>query len=273
MEQSFFDTDQGKMRIPDVIKKYVGKESYIIDRTGMSRSGVLLFADMVLKIQDSTAEAENECLAMRWLEGRLSVPRVLAHERMDGKSYLLMSKAEGKMACDDCFMRDPERLTSILAQALQELWHMDISDCPFDLSLDKKLAAAAYNVKNHLVDTGNVEPDTFGPGAFKDPEELLQWLIEHRPPEELVLSHGDFCLPNIFFNEAGRVSFIDLGRTGIADRWQDISICYRSLLHNYSGKYSGKAYPNYDPMLLFEKLGLAPDWEKIRYYCLLDELF
>lgn len=37
--------------------------------------------------------------------------------------------------------------------------------------------------------------------------------------------------------------------------------------------YGGKAYPGYKPELLFEKLGLVPDWEKIRYYILLDELF
>lgn len=28
-----------------------------------------------------------------------------------------------------------------------------------------------------------------------------------------------------------------------------------------------------NPDRLFEELGMAPDWEKIRYYILLDELF
>ena len=64
-----------------------------------------------------------------------------------------------------------------------------------------------------------------------------------------------------------------MSRCGIADKWQDIALCYRSLLHNFSGKYGGKVYEGFSPELLFEKLGIEPDWEKIRYYILLDELF
>ena len=40
-----------------------------------------------------------------------------------------------------------------------------------------------------------------------------------------------------------------------------------------SKKYGGEEYPEFDPEMLFEKLGFESDWEKIRYYNLLDELF
>ncbi|MBQ5323467.1 MAG: hypothetical protein J6J07_08525, partial [Oscillospiraceae bacterium] len=63
------------------------------------------------------------------------------------------------------------------------------------------------------------------------------------------------------------------GRMGIADRYQDIALCYRSLHHNFSGIYGGKPYSGYDESMLFEALGIKPDFEKIRYYILLDELF
>ena len=33
----------------------------------------------------------------------------------------------------------------------------------------------------------------------------------------------------------------------------------RSLSHNYSGKYHGKVYSDYDDLLLFRELGLEPD--------------
>lgn len=264
--------------IPDSIKRELQNESYEIDNVGMSESSILIFKDKVLKIQEDSDEANHEARAMQWLEGRLSVPKVISHECSGNKSFLLMSRVKGKMACDEAYMNDPQKLTALLARALRELWRIDISDCPLDWSLDRKLEAASFYVKNNLVDVENVEPETFGPDGFESPEALLQWLIAHRPPEELVLSHGDFCLPNIYFDDGGyedgeKFSFIDLGRTGIADRWQDIALCYRSLKHNYDGKYTGRVYPGYDPNLLFEKLGLAPDWEKIRYYILLDELF
>lgn len=47
----------------------------------------------------------------------------------------------------------------------------------------------------------------------------------------------------------------------------------RSLKHNFEGRYGGKAYEDFNPDLLFEKLGIEPDWEKIKWYLLLDELF
>lgn len=259
--------------IPDSIRRKIGDEQYEIDDVGMSESSVLLFSDKVLKIQEDSEEARNEVEAMQWLEGRLSVPKVIEHVCQDGKLYLVMTRVSGKMACDECYMNDLEKLTDLLVRALQELWKVDTCVCPMSWTLDRKLKAAQYSVDNHLVDVENVEPETFGPDGFKDPEELLQWLKMHRPEEELVFSHGDFCLPNIFFEEDGRACFIDLVRTGISDKWQDIALCYRSLKHNFSGKYGGKVYPGYDPDMLFKKLGLEPDWEKIRYYILLDELF
>ena len=57
--------------------------------------------------------------------------------------------------------------------------------------------------------------------------------------------HGDFCLPNIFADDSGLTGLIDLGRAGVADKWQDIAICYRSLSNNYSGKYNGIKYSGY----------------------------
>ena len=261
-----------ELKLPESIKNELKNLTCKVDDIGMSGSGIFLFSDKVLKVQDDSEEAANEVQAMQWLAGRLSVPKVIAYEQEEGKSYLLMTRAAGRMACDKCYMENPEKLTELLAQALQELWRVDISTCPLDWRLDRKLEAARFYVKNNLVDTENVEPETFGPDGFKDPEDLLKWLITHRPTEDLALSHGDFCLPNIYIND-GKFSFIDLGRTGIADKWQDIALCYRSLKHNYAGKYGGEEYPNFDPNTLFEKLGITPDWEKIRYYILLDELF
>ena len=88
-----------------------------------------------------------------------------------------------------------------------------------------------------------------------------------------MLSHGDFCLPNLFIGNGKITGFFDLGRSGIADAYQDIALCYCSLHHNLNGRYGGKLNPNADAAILFDALGIRPDWEKIRYYILLDELF
>lgn len=263
------------MFIPDRIREMIVDEDYKIDDIGMSDSSVLLYGDRVLKVQEQNAEAENEYRMMRYLQEKLPVPRVYAHETAEGKSWLLMSKMEGKMACAPEYMGDQALLCALLADGLKRLWSVDISDCPCDQRLCHKLASARRNVENGLVDLDNVEPDTFGEKGFRDPTALLDWLYENRPEEEPVLSHGDYCLPNLFGIGGRAAGFIDLGKSGIADKWCDIALCYRSLSHNYGGKYKtrGGAYGGYDEGRLFAELGLEPDWEKIRYYILLDELF
>ena len=144
------------------------------------------------------------------------------------------------------------------------LWTVDVSGCPSKRHLDYKLEQASLRVSEGL--QFDHEPDTYGREEFENAEELLLWLKEHRPEEETVFSHGDYCLPNIFAEDNRISGFIDLGRAGTADIWQDIALCVRSLEYN-TGKNEG--YVN----LLFEELGMAPDWDKIRYYVLLDELF
>lgn len=264
------------MLLPKKIRDLVGEEDYAVDQVGMSGSSVFLYGNKVLKVQDNDEEAENEYRMMRYLYGKLPVPTVYAHEIADGKSYLLMGKCVGQMACSHAYMQNPSVLCKLLADGLKKLWAVDISDCPSRQGLAHKLVRAEYQVKNHLVDLENVDPGTFGENGFRDPSELLEWLCQNMPEEELVLSHGDYCLPNLFGIQDKVTGFIDLGKTGIADKWCDIALCYRSLSHNYSGKYregKGGAYPEFDALDLFGELGMEPDWEKIHYYILLDELF
>ena len=47
----------------------------------------------------------------------------------------------------------------------------------------------------------------------------------------------------------------------------------RSLKNNYSGIYDGVNRGNFNADLFFKELDVIPEWDKIRYYILLDELF
>ncbi len=68
--------------------------------------------------------------------------------------------------------------------------------------------------------------------------------------------------------------FIDLGKMGPADRWQDIAIAIRSLDHNFDGRYSdGKRIFDFKPQMLLDAIEIELDEEKYKYYILLDELF
>ena len=258
--------------LPDSIRRLISGKACQTNNIGMSGAQVRVFDDCVLKIDKYSRKNEETVKIMRWLDGRLPVPKVLCYESNTGYQFLLMSRVSGRMACDSYYMERPKELIAGLAEALQ-LWSIDITDCPRIRDLDTELQEAAYRVMNHMVDMDKAEPSTFGKGGFRDPEDLLMWLENNRPVYEPALSHGDLCLPNIFLDQNGVSGLIDLGDTGIGDRWRDIALCCRSLRRNSEGTYGGRVYPGIRPEMLFDALGIDSDPEKLRYYILLDELF
>ena len=267
-------TESEIRQLPENIRKLLGGQSFTGNDVGMSGAEVYMFPEYVLKIQPHTKETENEYEIIKWLKGRIPVPEIVEYGLRDGKSYTLMTRIWGKMLCEEEILLDSERLIRLSAEGIQKLWSVDIRDCPVTFSrLEERLKAARYNVENHLVDLDNVEEDTFGPDGFKDPRELLEWLEANRPEEDLVLTHGDFCLPNLFADQGGICGYIDLGKMGPADRWQDLAILLRSLDHNMSGYYNGKVYGKFETQMLLDALGTEMNEEKNRYYRLLDELF
>ena len=262
-----------QFNFPPKIKQFVVDKPFEIDEIGLSGNQVLIFEDMVLKIEDDVTAMAEQVELLRWLAGKLPVPKVLAYEVADGKGYLLMSKISGEMSCDTYYLEHPDVLLEALACGLKMLWKVDVKECPRRHDLDIQLREARSRVEKDLVDVDDAEPTTFAEGGFESPAHLLEWLEDNRPIEEFVFSHGDYCLPNVFLKEGQLSGFIDLNHAGVADKWQDIALCYRSLKHNFDGTYGGKVYEDFNPDMLFEKLGLEPDWDKIRYYILLDELF
>ena len=261
------------MNIPNEIKEIIGNRSYSIDTIGMSNSQVICFDDMVLKIEKQGEESDNELKMMGRLDNKLPVPKILYSQSEDGINYLLMSKIKGKMACSTELLANPNQLVKLLANGLRMLWEVDISKCPCNNSIDNKLRLAKILVRDNLCDIEDVEPTTYGENGFENPEKLLQWLKENRPNEELVFSHGDYCLPNIFIRDDQVNGFIDLGRSGVADIYQDIALCYRSLQHNFGGKHGRRKPEGFDAAVIFDELKIVPDWNKVKYYILLDELF
>ena len=259
----------------EAIQKAVGAEKYTVDKIGESGSEVRIYEHYVLKIQPKSPETDNEYQIAKLLKGCLPVPSIPVYEIHNGLAYTLMTKAEGKMLCDMDYLKTPELVIDIAARGLKMLWETDVSDCPCSVSrLTNRLKAAEYNVAHGLVDIENTEPETFGKGSFKDPEELLDWLKNNCPPEDIVLTHGDYCLPNIFAKGDRISGFIDLGKAGPADRWQDIAIAIRSLAHNFDGRYfNGKPIFDFKPQMLLDALGVEMNEGKYRYYYLLDELF
>ena len=241
------------MYLPGEIQKIVGNQKYVENHVGMSDSRVLMFPEHVLKIQRHRAETDNEVEVAAYLKGKLPVPEIPVYRVEEGTAYTLMTRVSGMMLCAEEIMGDRDKLLDLTAQGIKMLWSVDIKECPCKVSLlAERLKEARYRVVHGLVDLDNVEPETFGPGGFQDPMEL----------------------PNVFTDGERITGYIDLGKTGPADRWQELAIAIRSLEHNAAGHFvGGKAFFRFETELLLDRLGVEMDEEKNKYYRLLDELF
>lgn len=253
-------------RYPSDLKILLNGMNCEADNIGCSTAGVYRYyndkVSYYLKIQPTFNELKKEHEIMEWLQHKLPVPRKIYFKSYDGLDYLLMTEIEGEMLCSDYHINNPEETVKLLADGIKMLQSISVKNCPFDNSLEVKLTEALYNIENNLVDMSDWEDDN----RFDAPIELLEYLKNNKPKEfTLAFTHGDYCLPNIFSKDNKISGFIDLGRSGIADIYQDIALCVRSLKHNFGADH----YTN----LFFKHLGIQPNWEKIEYYILLDELF
>ncbi len=247
---------------------------FIKDTEGMSPAHVYQLIGrnetLYLKKSDSryhgtTYDVEREKDMMLWLRGKLPIPEVLHFEQHENSNYLLMRAASGEVGYTYYeTRRDPEKIIRIYSEGIQRFQSISIADCPFASDIDTRLNELDYLLKNNLadIDPVNWENDT----PFDNPQAMYAFLKTHQPAEDLVFSHGDFGDSNIFIADDHISGVIDLGRSGKADKWYDIAFCVRSIQHDL-----GNQPQQID--LFFRLLGLEPDWEKIRYFILLDELF
>ncbi len=243
------------------IRSYLEK-AHKTETIGRSDAEILMFDDAVLKIQQTSSCADQEYEMLMWLDGKLPAPRVLAFERENGKNYLLMTRLSGEMACDA--KQNPAAVVRGLARGLKKLWEVDISNCPVMQDIQTKLALAEKRLQN-----GELPAE-----KAADFNTRLQALSENRPHEELVFSHGDYCLPNVFLQADMPVGFLDFGSAGVADKWYDIMMCLWSLAYNFKelGHMSDAEFARMHA-LFFEELGLLPDEKKLLYHEKLDEFF
>lgn len=213
------------------------------------------------RCQGTSYDVGREKDLLLWLQGRLPVPEVLHYEEHDGVRFLLMSAVSGIPAGED---HSPERLARHYAEAVRLLRSVSIVDCPYLYGLDQRLQELDVLLARQLADVERENWEADNP--FADAQTLMTYLHTHRPPEEWGFTHGDLGGDNVFVR-GGRVSgFIDVGRCGIADPWNDIALCVRSLQHTFGGCRK--------PLdLFFNLLEIEPDWDKISYYIWLDELF
>ena len=113
----------------------------------------------------------------------------------NGRDYLLTERLKAVSAADGALLDDPDRLLVLLSGA-RALRDVDLGGCPLPDATGascapqkcRSKAACASRTKPFCQRTGSTPPAS-----------LLGWLETHRPKEHAVFTHGDCCLPNLFF--------------------------------------------------------------------------
>jgi aminoglycoside phosphotransferase len=160
-----------------------------------------------------------------------------------------------------------------LGTFLRRLHASPRDSCPFDRWLAVTVPLARVRVDAGLVDEDDLDAERVGRSAA----ELLDQLLEGRPRAEelelgdLVVCHGDACLPNILVDpDSLRVTgMVDVGRLGVADRHLDLALAVRSV----SDLSLNPAYGPAAAEAMLAAYGLPADPWRLDFYRLLDEFF
>lgn len=213
------------------------------------------------EITSPYGELEDEIARLRWLSNEgIACPVVLAETREGERKWLLMTAL-----CGRDLASSPDlpcgQIAEIAADALRALHRLDTPTCPFDHRVDRRIAQAQARMQAHLIDEGDFDAERRGRTAA----DLFQELLVRKPGhEDLVVTHGDACLPNLFADNGRFTGFIDCARLGVADRHQDLALASRSIRYNLGEPWDA---------IFLERYGMTADPDRLAYYRLLDEFF
>lgn len=255
------------MYLPPAIQAFVEGAELSPVLIGESGASVLRLSarDGIFYLKTSQATdgdgLEREAARLRWLAGRLPVPQVISFVQERERDYLLLTSVPGVNAVE-VGREHAESLAEGLAQALRMLHAQPIDGCPFDQSVAAQIAHARQRVTAGLVDETDFDEERLGRTA----RDLLSEVEQRQPDDEAVtLTHGDACLPNILFDGGRFTGFVDCGRVGLADPYQDLALAARSIAFNLGPEYVAVFFAHY---------GIPePDERRLAFYRLLDEFF
>jgi kanamycin kinase len=205
----------------------------------------------------------DECVRLRWARPFLAVPEVLDCGTDETVDWLLTVGVHGTDATRHPFGANPERLVPTLAQGLAAFHDAaPVEACPFDFTITTAVAHV-----HKRAEQGAINPD-----EHLHPEHqhlsvaaAINRLEQLAPSEEdLVVCHGDYCLPNVLLDAGGSLTgYLDLGELGLADRWWDIAVGSWSVTWNLG--------PGWEELFM-ASYGSRPDPDRIAFYRLLYDL-
>ena len=212
---------------------------------------------LFLKIRDALA-APQECdlraekAAMSWLHDKLSAPSVVCFHEENNTQYLLMTRIVGVSGVHEDARIDPPGLIRMFAHGLREIHAIPVDSCPLDWRFERYFAWAT-----DLIDSGVLDGQIPKGGTRNVLRDELASIRADLPPEDVVFTHGDYCLPNVMILNGHLSGYIDWGYAGIGDRYLDFVAAYNTIRRNLGGEWVP---------LFFREYGQELDQAKLSVY-------
>lgn len=205
----------------------------------------------------------EELVRLRWLANYISVPTVMQFIYAKEEAWLLTTALPGETAYHALVARPADRLAVVEAVAsfLRQIHAIPIGECPFKSDHSIRLGLARRRINDGLVDEKDFDQKRQGWTAQQVWQSLMERLSFTPDP---VVTHGDFSLNNLLIENGVVAGCIDVGRAGIADRYQDLAILWNCL-----GDFGS---PLQDRLMMSYGL-TALDNSKLQFHLMLDELF
>lgn len=203
----------------------------------------------------------DEYLRFQWAGSYLPVPDVIECGKESDVAWIITGRLDGVDATSDLLGEDTGSLVDLLAEGLCRFHTAPVRDCPFDFTLDAALAHVRRRAS-----AGAIDPirDFHPEHADLTVSAAIDRLVSDRPlAEDLVVCHGDYCLPNVLVDRGRVTGFVDLGELGVADRWWDLAVATWSVSWNLGEGYEDRFLAAY---------GIERDSARIAYYRLLYDL-
>lgn len=210
---------------------------------------------------DGAREIVDEYERTRWLAARIRVPEIIAFDSTSDAAFLLTEALTGRNAADAA-TDDARTVVAGMAHALRGLHSIPSGDCPFDAGLRLRLASALARMDGGMVDEDDFDEARRGMRA-RDVYGRMMALMP--ATEDCVVTHGDACPENFIFSGNAFVGFVDCGRAGRADRYQDLALASRNIESQWGAELATFFFAEYGEP--------RPDEGRLEFYRMLDEFF
>lgn len=214
-------------------------------------------------------DAATEAATLTWLREQ-GLP---AAEVLDvGPNWLLTREIIGRTGAHPWPAHQRLGVVDAIAELTIRIHALPVAACPFDRTLAKTVPEAHAAAETDQVDLDDLDLERRDSSSHDLLDAMARLLPGVRAREVPVVTHGDWCLPNVLLDPDTTevVGLIDTARAGRADRCVDLALMSRSL-------GSAELNPQFGPLLAQRFLARCghdqADDDKVDFYRLLDEFF